>query len=324
MKIKPVTFLSLFLVLLLGCGTKSIQMTVLRPAEVNLKDYHTIAVAQIVNVKGRPSGHAKDLAEQITQKLVESGRFDVVDRRHLKAVLKEQSLGASGLVDESTASELGRLLGASVLIFGRIQEDVYKEEISSDKPYKTKKGKVHVRKRRKGTYRFRVSLKLIDVQNGKILTVKQFSATKSKQTSALDKTPPKIDKSTLYQSCMKSVGKQFIKVIAPYKQRVSASFETDDLLPEVDGAIAFFNAGEWDEGLQMLKSAAHKPGLNAEVKAKAFYNLGLAQIYNHQFEAAIRNIKQAIRLNPESSRYPEALKKAKAEKQKADQLNRQL
>ncbi len=324
MKIKPVTFLSLFFVLLLSCGTKSIQMTVLRPAEVNLKKYHTIAVAQIVNVKGRPAGHAKDLTEEINRKLVQSDRFDVVDRSHLKTVLKEQSLGASGLVDENTASELGRLLGASVLVFGRIQEDAYKEEFSSDEPYKTKKGKIHVRKRRKGTYRFRASLKLIDVQKGKILTVKQFSATKSRQTSALDKIPPKIDKNPLYQACLESVGEQFIKVVAPYKQRVSARFETDDLLPEVDGAISFFNAGEWPDGLQMLESATRKPGLNAEVKAKAFYNLGLAQIYNHQFEAAIRNIKQAIRLNPESSRYPEALKKAKAEKRKTEQLNRQL
>ncbi len=324
MKMKFYLIFPLFLVLFLGCGTKSIQMTVLRPAEVNLKNYHTIAVAQILNVKGRPAGHANDVAEKINEELVQSGRFDVVDRHHLKAVLKEQSLGASGLVDEGSASELGRLLGASVLIFGRIQEDSYKEEVSADEPYKTKKGQVKIRKHRRGTYSFRVSLKLIDVQKGKILTVKQFSAQKTAHQGAMNKTPPKIDRAPLYRQCLETVGKQFIKVVAPYKQRVSARFETDDLLPEVEGALSFFNAGEWSDGLQLLESATRKPGLNSEVKAKAFYNLGLAQIYNRQFDVAIKNIKQAIRLNPESSRYPETLKRAKAEKRKAEELNRQL
>lgn len=324
MKKTKYTVLFLLIAMMMSCGTKSVRMTVLRPAEVNLKGYDKIAVAQILNVKGRPGGHARDLGDEISRQLVQSNRFNVVDRQHLQSVLKEQRLGASGLVDEETAPELGRLVGASVLIFGRIQEDAYQEEQSSDEPYKTKKGKVKVRKHRNGAYRLRLNLKLVDVQSGKILLAKAFSAVRTAHTSAVNKTPPKIDRNALFRQCVTSIGDQFIKVVAPYKQTVSARFETDDALPEVDGAVTFFEAGEWPDGLNLLESATRKPGLTPEIKAKAYYNLGLAQIYNRQFNKAIANIKQAIRLNPDSSRYAEALKTAKAEQRKAEQLKQQL
>jgi hypothetical protein len=46
--------------------------------------------------------------------------IEVVDRTHLKAIVQENKLSASGLIDPSTALKLGRLAGVQVLVTGTL------------------------------------------------------------------------------------------------------------------------------------------------------------------------------------------------------------
>lgn len=62
----------------------------------------------------------RQLTNLITDKLVNMGEFDVVERSRIAALLDEQDFGASGRVDPSAAVEIGRLLGAQVLVFGSV------------------------------------------------------------------------------------------------------------------------------------------------------------------------------------------------------------
>lgn len=64
----------------------------------------------------------KIVAEWLITALVKEGRFDVIERRLLEKVLQEQKIGVSGLVDESSASKLGRVLGAKIVITGSLME----------------------------------------------------------------------------------------------------------------------------------------------------------------------------------------------------------
>lgn len=323
--LRKILFLIPILIFLLSsCGTKSVMINVVRPAEVNLKGYDKIAVGQIVNAKSKVNAHAEDVASEITARLVQSQRFEVVDRQHLKEVMAEQSLALTGMLDESSAPQVGKLLGVSVLIFGRLQQDQYKENTSEGKPYKDKKGNEHQRNTRTGTHTLSAALKLIDVETGKVLTVQNLTVTKNQKQSAVDKRPAPINRATLYKNCVTALGDKFIRKIAPYNERVKASFETDDELPEVDQAVAMFKIGEWPDGMELLQKSTRKSKLKTEIKAKTFYNLGLAQIYQGQYEQAIENIKTAIKLNPDSSRYMQTLKRAKTEQQKAKELEDQL
>lgn len=60
------------------------------------------------------------VAEWLITALVKEGRFDVVERRLLKKVLSEHQLTMSGVVDDSTISELGKILGVKVIISGAV------------------------------------------------------------------------------------------------------------------------------------------------------------------------------------------------------------
>ena len=60
------------------------------------------------------------VSEWMITALVKEGRFEVVERRLLEKVINEQKLATSGLVDESSATQLGRILGVKVIISGSI------------------------------------------------------------------------------------------------------------------------------------------------------------------------------------------------------------
>jgi curli biogenesis system outer membrane secretion channel CsgG len=62
------------------------------------------------------------IADVITRELFELERFDLVERRNLAAAILEQDLGRSGRFDASTVAEVGRLVGAELILVGAISE----------------------------------------------------------------------------------------------------------------------------------------------------------------------------------------------------------
>lgn len=61
----------------------------------------------------------------VAEALVGKGDYKVLEREQLKSILAEQDFGKSGRVDESKAVEIGKLLGARLLIFGTVNEFDY-------------------------------------------------------------------------------------------------------------------------------------------------------------------------------------------------------
>lgn len=64
----------------------------------------------------------KGISDMLVTQLVKDGTFSVIERRQLEAVINEQKLGASGLVDASTAAQIGRILGVQYVIIGSITQ----------------------------------------------------------------------------------------------------------------------------------------------------------------------------------------------------------
>ena len=62
------------------------------------------------------------VAEWFITAMVREGRFDVVERRLLEKVLGEQQLAMTGVIDASSATEIGKLLGVKVIITGSVMK----------------------------------------------------------------------------------------------------------------------------------------------------------------------------------------------------------
>lgn len=65
-------------------------------------------------------GAGYDLSGMLTNELASSGKFKIVERSKLDPVLREQDLGDSGRVKQSTAAKIGKLTGAQYLVIGNV------------------------------------------------------------------------------------------------------------------------------------------------------------------------------------------------------------
>lgn len=59
------------------------------------------------------------LTDKIATKIIQSHRFNVIDRVHLDKVLAEQDLHLTGLIDEASVIQIGKVLGVKKFILGK-------------------------------------------------------------------------------------------------------------------------------------------------------------------------------------------------------------
>jgi hypothetical protein len=79
----------------------------------------TVAVVDFTDLKGNVTELGRFLAEELSIALVGADKgIDVIDRTHLKALLQEHKLAATGVIDPLTARKLGEIAGVHILITG--------------------------------------------------------------------------------------------------------------------------------------------------------------------------------------------------------------
>ncbi|MBL4660246.1 MAG: CsgG/HfaB family protein [Alcanivoracaceae bacterium] len=66
------------------------------------------------------SGVGRELSDMLSNELLGTGVFKVVERKKLNSVLSEQDLGASGRVSKSSAAKMGKITGAQYLVTGSV------------------------------------------------------------------------------------------------------------------------------------------------------------------------------------------------------------
>jgi hypothetical protein len=81
----------------------------------------SVAVWDLENLSPMKGGHP-DLSEFLSAKVAgtikSKGYYNIVERQRLLLVLNELNLGTSMLVDEATGLQLGRMVGARLMVFG--------------------------------------------------------------------------------------------------------------------------------------------------------------------------------------------------------------
>lgn len=122
-----ITAAALFIIqIMAGCNTASQMAGMGLPA-----DYAKSPVLDsrpvwrtVVLPASSPTGSSEVNMDAISDyaglSLLRTGKFTLVDRTELDRILEEQELSYSGVVDPSTAVELGRLLGAEAVMTIRV------------------------------------------------------------------------------------------------------------------------------------------------------------------------------------------------------------
>jgi hypothetical protein len=82
-----------------------------------LPNVSTIAV---LNISSQNPTDSEFIVDELEYRLVNSGKFTIVDRRRLDQIRSEQNFQMSGDVDDNSAVSIGNMLGANIIITGDI------------------------------------------------------------------------------------------------------------------------------------------------------------------------------------------------------------
>lgn len=132
-----------------------------KPDIPQIEDVDSMAVIEPSNLTDNPEISLK-LHNFLMKYFLKTGRFKVLERRRMDAVIQEQKLGIAGLIDEKQAAKIGMLIGAKAILTGEVRFLHYADAVQWDD--KTKKD-VKV-----GTNAvYEAYLKLISVEKGSVL-----------------------------------------------------------------------------------------------------------------------------------------------------------
>jgi len=152
---RGVALILLALVLAAGCWAQEPTRARKRIAVLSFDPPMEYRAAHIGNIIG----------DMLTTALVKMG-LEVIERSQLEAVLREQQLARSGIIDPATAVEMGKILGVDYILGGRITEFGIRDESQLGGVIAQFSVGVRVRQ---STARVKADVRLIDVRTGRIL-----------------------------------------------------------------------------------------------------------------------------------------------------------
>lgn len=80
-----------------------------------------IAVVDFTDLQGDTTELGRFIAEELSVDLTtDAQKFEVIDRMHLKSLLKEHKLTLSGLLSQETVKEIGQISGVDALVTGTV------------------------------------------------------------------------------------------------------------------------------------------------------------------------------------------------------------
>lgn len=314
-----------------ACASPSnIAMQVKHPAEINMPNYKTIAFGDF-------RGNAGSVfAGKVKEAVVMANYYQAVDRSQLDAILAEAKLSYSDLAASGNKIKIGNLLPASALLQGSLSDN-YTEGTSSHLKtcYKTvKEGDKYVsvgyqctEYTRTGSATIRGSVDIVDVETGRIIVVKDLSASCPASTTATDATPAPIDSGGLINTCISDKAAAFTKMIQPWTSTAYVMFhENDTDVKEMVRGIQMVRLGEHAEAKKYLNdlyaSKQMDKGVKPEDLGKIKWNLAMIYAYTGEYDEAMKALKEGYRITNDIH-YAEYIKTVEGMKADAAKLAEQ-
>jgi len=189
----------------------------------------------------------------LTENLINSGQFAFFEREQLDAILREQGLQTSGMINPSTAVALGNLSGIDYILTGEIID--FGREVRSFSGYGVRTDTVF--------YRLEAAVRIFETESGRIV----FSRTERAEEKQNQGAGIRVSDTTIDTRLGRIVGQRLSSSIlsAPVFQQeveketamasISITSEPANASVEIDG-IFYGNAGnafELEAGLHQIK-----------------------------------------------------------------------
>ncbi len=295
MRLMLKTLFYMFTVLLFSACSQKITIKALNPAEVgDMADKKKIAISRFKNDKYGLSGKIE--SEIASQRLDDTRYFTLVSRKDLSKVMKEQKLQSSEMLDETTASRVGKLIGAQAIVSGEIASasavygNHYENRMRCLK-YVKNKGCVQFKHYRVLCKSIKASvsanINILDIESGLIIYGDAISKEYSRSScygNVLSKTQA-IDRLT------SKIASEFVHKLTPHYiyfnvgllDEIELEHVTDTQEQTFEYSLEYIEAGRFDKAERILKN------LLDELDGKSFvvaYVLGVVYEAKANYESA--------------------------------------
>jgi len=159
-------------------------------------------------------GGAEAMQDVFVTELVKSGKFRVVEREQLAALMDEKNLSVSGDVDPATAVKVGKLLGVNYLLTGAVTEYGMTDKGAHGPGI----GRLPGFAAGKRSFVAAVNARLIDTSTGEVVWADEASAEESSVKVSVGGFGGGVDDDRMFD-----------KVMKPVIQQLSASLKAADL-----------------------------------------------------------------------------------------------
>lgn len=297
--------ITLLLIAQISFGQVTFNVNRKRPPVLNIAAYQKIAVGDIVGSAGRTTERSLDLTDALTSQLFNANAQEIIDRNALETLLASQKT-ALKTIDEKSVIALSKKLSSAIIIIGRIQnEKIYTAE-------KSVRNIIVVNGCNYGywweiTGDITVQIKIMDVKTGKLLFSNPVTR-KILVTTKHECQPYKLgDTEPLLKETIIELATEISKLIIPYDEPVSVTFDKPLLsifknpFKKLNAAITSFSNGNYDTGVEILKSYADDKSLKKETAIMAAYNYGAGLFIAERYDLAKEQLKIAAAMGSVSA-----------------------
>jgi TolB-like protein len=82
----------------------------------------TIAVVEFADLRGNVTDFGRFISEELITRLYQTKKFKVIERQLLNKIVAEQKLSLGGMIDQTSAQKLGKLLGVDAIASGTVTD----------------------------------------------------------------------------------------------------------------------------------------------------------------------------------------------------------
>lgn len=289
----------LLMVFISGCSQR-VAIKALEPAEIDRATLtKKISVTNFENDYVGLSGKIE--SKLISKKIDDKSYFTLISRRDFDKIISEQKVQNSGLVDLSTAVEVGNLIGAEAMISGRVgrvahsDTDYYERRVQClDKKCKSvREYNVRCTKR---TIGLSADLRMIDIAKGDIIYAQTINKS-GEWSHCVDDSRALPSVETVSQNLANMIADEFTTKLTPHYRYFEVT-----LLDSADGdytskdkkllevSLEYIKQNRYDKAEKFLIDLIDSTNKKSYV---AFYNLGVVKEAQGEYADAREYYKMA-------------------------------
>ncbi|HNW59419.1 MAG TPA: CsgG/HfaB family protein [bacterium] len=241
--------------------------------------------------------------------------FVVVERQRMEQLLEEMKLGQSGLIDESQAAQVGKLLGVDAILTGQVNAAVNDAWGSETRTTTKGTGKNKVEEKKEVWCNKRVAtvsatIRLVQVETGQLIGTREATSkqeVKSCEDDNSSKGLPPADQTI--DLCLQAVARELINYYMPHFEQNKFEFakvESKEFKRQADAARASIDQYDLHTAFVNYSAILEQDPYNHA----AIFNIGQLHEVVGNYKEAMDNYRTAAKLVSKEEKYRKALQRA--------------